>query len=61
MSLVDVKKAVSEMPETATIDDVIDKLIFIKQLNDAQFSIDEGKGVSHEEVKRRFVDKWLKK
>lgn len=49
------------MPETATIDDVIDKLLFINQLDDAQLSIDKGKGISHQEVKRRFADKWLKK
>lgn len=61
MSLVEVKKAVNDMPETTTIDDVIDKLLFIKQLNDAQISIDEGNGISHEEIKRRFADKWLQK
>lgn len=61
MSLVEIKKAVNDMPESATIDDVIDKLIFIKQLKDAQLSIDEGKGISHEDVKQKFADKWLRR
>jgi hypothetical protein len=60
MSIVEIKRVVNEMPETATIDDVLDRLIFIKQLEDAQTEIDEGKGISHQEVKRRFTEKWLK-
>ncbi len=35
MSLSEVKKMVVEMPDDATIDDVLDKLIFAKQLEKA--------------------------
>lgn len=43
MSIMDVKKMVIEMPENATIDDVIDKLIFAKQPENAADDIANGK------------------
>lgn len=50
-----VQKTIDELPEEFTLDELLEKLIFINKiergLNDAQ----AGRLTSHEEVKKRFV------
>ena len=43
-----------ELPADATIDDAIEKLVFVAQLERGIAELDAGLGVPHDEVKRRF-------
>jgi hypothetical protein len=43
-----------ELPLDATIDDAIEKLVFVAQIERGIAELDAGQGVPHDEVKRRF-------
>jgi hypothetical protein len=43
-----------ELPADATIDDAIEKLVFVAQVERGIAELDAGRGVPHDEVKRRF-------
>ena len=43
-----------ELPADATIDDAIEKLVFVAQIERGDAELDAGRGVPHDEVKRRF-------
>jgi hypothetical protein len=43
-----------ELPADATIDDAIEKLLFVAQTERGIAELDAGQGVPHDEVKRRF-------
>ena len=45
-----------ELPADATIDDTIEKLVFVAQLELGIAELDAGLGVPHDEVKRRLDD-----
>ena len=45
-----------ELPADATIDDAIEKLVFVAQLERGIAELDAGLGVPHDEVKRRLDD-----
>lgn len=43
-----------ELPADATIDDAIEKLLFIARIERGIADLDAGQGVPHDDVKRRF-------
>ncbi len=53
-----VKKSIENLPNEFSIDDLIEKLIFIEKVEGRKQSR-EGKVVSHEEAKE-IISKWLK-
>lgn len=46
--------ALQAMPPEATIDDAIERLVFLAKVETGLAELDRSEGVSHEEVKRRF-------
>ena len=53
------KSLIDKLPDNTTIDDIIHALYIQAKLERAEKSIREGKGISHEEAKKR-LQKWLK-
>ena len=53
-------KMVKSMPDSITLDDVMEKLYFKMQVDKGSDELDKGKGVPHEEVEKRMA-KWLKR
>ena len=46
--------ALREMPSDATLDDAIERLVFLAKIEAGLSELDAGKGISHEEAKRRL-------
>ena len=42
------------LPADATVDDAIERLVFMAKVEEGLAQLDAGQGISHEEVKRRF-------
>ena len=53
------KKSIDNLPETFTIDELIDQLIFIEKVEEGIQQADQGKVISDEDVKG-IIDKWSK-
>ena len=53
-------KLVQALPDNVTLDDVMAELYFKKKIDAGLKELDEGKGISHEEVEKR-LSRWLKK
>ncbi len=53
------KSVIDKLPDNTTIDDIIHALYIQAKLERAERSIREGKGIPHEEAKKR-LQKWLK-
>ena len=47
-------EALQDLPADATIDDAIERLVFLARVDEGLAELDAGKGVPHEDVKRRF-------
>ncbi len=47
-------EALQNLPADATIDDAIERLVFLARVDEGLAELDAGQGVPHEEVKRRF-------
>lgn len=47
-------EAIRELPADATIDDAIERLVFLAKIEEGLAQLDRGEGVPHEEVKRRL-------
>jgi len=47
-------EALRDLPEDATIDDAIERLVFLAKIERGLAELDAGKGISHDEVKRRL-------
>jgi predicted transcriptional regulator len=47
-------EALREMPAEATIDDAIERLMFLARIEAGLSELDAGEGVPHDEVKRRL-------
>lgn len=47
-------EALQDLPSDATLDDAIERLVFLAKIEAGLAELDEGKGVSHEEVKKRL-------
>ena len=47
-------EALKTLPERATIEDAIERLVFLAGIDEGLAKLDGGKSVPHEEVRRRF-------
>jgi predicted transcriptional regulator len=47
-------EVIRELPEDASVDDAIEKLVFLAKIEDGLAQLDRGEGIPHEEVKRRL-------
>jgi predicted transcriptional regulator len=47
-------EALQDLPADATVDDAIERLVFLAKIDAGLAELDEGKGISHEEVKQRL-------
>ena len=54
----EVIKMIQSLPNEATIDDIMAELYFKSQVDAGLKELNEGKGISHEEVEKR-MSKWL--
>lgn len=61
LTLEEIKKTIAEMPVSTTGREAIDRLNYLNSLLEANSTIDNGKGRSHEDVMKRFTEKWLTK
>ena len=52
-------RTINNLPDKFTIDELIDKLIFMEKVEEGLLQSDEGKIVSNEDVKI-MIDKWSK-
>jgi hypothetical protein len=50
-------KSIDDLPESFTIDELIDRLIFIEKVEEGMQQSIEGKVISNEDV-RKIIDKW---
>ena len=55
----EVKKMIQNMPEETSVEDIMAELYFRYQVDEGLKQLDEGRGISHEEVEKRMA-KWLK-
>lgn len=53
-------KAIKTMPEESTLEEIMERLHFIGQVNAGIRAADEGRTITHEEMKKR-VRKWQSK
>lgn len=49
-----IREAMEQLPPDATFDDAIDKLVFLAKVEEGLAQLDDGKAVSHAEVRRRL-------
>jgi hypothetical protein len=54
-----VNKTINNLPDKFTIDELIDKLIFMEKIEEGLKQSEEGKVVSNEDLKV-IIDKWSK-
>ena len=47
-------EAIRELPADATVDDAIERLVFLAKIEEGLSQLDRGEGVPHDEVKRRL-------
>ena len=47
-------QAIRELPEDASVDDAIERLVFLAKIDEGLAQLDGGKGLPHDEVKRRL-------
>ena len=47
-------EGIRELPADATVDDAIERLVFLAKIEEGLAQLDRGEGVPHEEVKRRL-------
>jgi predicted transcriptional regulator len=47
-------EAIRELPEDASVDDAIERLVFLAKIEEGLAQLDQGEGIPHEEVKRRL-------
>lgn len=52
-----VNRTIKNLPDTFTIDDLIEKLIFIEKVEQGLLQSEAGKVVSNEDVKQ-MIEKW---
>ena len=46
--------AIRELPADATVDDAIERLVFLAKIEAGLKQLDRGEGIPHDEVKRRL-------
>ena len=47
-------EAIRELPENASVDDAIERLVFLAKIEEGLAQLDRGEGIPHDEVKRRL-------
>ena len=47
-------EALQDLPDDATFDDAIERLVFLAKIDAGLAELDAGQGIPHEEVKRRL-------
>ena len=47
-------EALQNLPPDATFEDAIERLVFLAKIDSGLAQLDEGEGITHEEVKRRL-------
>jgi predicted transcriptional regulator len=47
-------EALQDLPDDATFDDAIERLVFLAKIDAGLAELDAGEGIPHEEVKRRI-------
>jgi predicted transcriptional regulator len=47
-------QAIRELPEDASIDDAIERWVFLAKIDEGLAQLDRGEGITHEEAKRRL-------
>ena len=47
-------EALRELPPDATVDDAIERLVFLAKIEAGLLELDRGEGILHDEVKRRL-------
>ena len=47
-------EAIRELPADATVEEVIERLVFLAKIEEGLAQLDRGEGVPHDEVKRRL-------
>jgi predicted transcriptional regulator len=47
-------EALQDLPDDATFDDAIERLVFLAKIDAGLAELDAGEGVAHDEVKRRL-------
>lgn len=47
-------EAIRELPPDATVDDAIERLVFLAKIESGLTQLDRGEGIPHDEVKRRL-------
>jgi predicted transcriptional regulator len=47
-------EAIRELPEDASVDDVIERLVFLAKIEEGLAQLDRGEGIPHDEVERRL-------
>lgn len=54
-----VKELLDRLPDDSNYEDIIAEIYFKQQVEEGLTELDRGKGISHNEVKKR-LEKWLK-
>jgi hypothetical protein len=47
-------EAIRDLPEDASVDDAIERLVFLAKIEEGLAQLDAHEGIRHEEVKRRL-------
>lgn len=47
--------ALRDLPQEATFEDAIERIVFLAKVEEGLAELDAGKGVPHDQVKRRFT------
>lgn len=47
-------QAIRELPADASVDDAIERLVFLATIEEGLAQLDRGEGIPHDEVKRRL-------
>ena len=47
-------EAIRELPPDASVDDAIERLVFLAKVEEGLAELDRGEGIPHDEVKRRL-------
>jgi predicted transcriptional regulator len=56
----EVIRMIQNMPQDASIEDIMAELYFRYQVDEGLKQLDEGKGIPHEDVEKR-IERWIKK
>jgi hypothetical protein len=54
-----IQKVLDQLPEDVDVDVLLDRIILLEKIEDAERRLAAGQGISHDEAQRRF-EAWLK-